>query len=217
MNWKLLRLAPWVDTRARFVASLPRRGTLLDLGSSDGETLCHFAELRPDLKLRATDIAGTPDAYPAGCDFHRGDICSETLPWDNNSVDGITCMHLVEHLPSLTKLFDEAARVLKPGARLYVETPRPKSVILDSPKGAMLGNYTLNFFDDVTHVRPVVVSTLAREAERVKLTSVGSGVSRNLLFVSSYSLFAFLPPSRRKYTAYAHFKGWSAYYMAEKR
>ena len=49
MNWRLLRPWPWLDTRAGFVARAPRGGRLLDLGASDGETLRHIAELRPDL------------------------------------------------------------------------------------------------------------------------------------------------------------------------
>src|ERR1051326_2355464 len=38
MNWTYLRRFPWLDPRARFVASLPPCASLLDLGSSDGET-----------------------------------------------------------------------------------------------------------------------------------------------------------------------------------
>ena len=58
MNWKYLRPFPWLDTRARFVAQSASGGKLLDLGSWDGETLGHFAELRPDLTLFAADKAG---------------------------------------------------------------------------------------------------------------------------------------------------------------
>ena len=58
MNWTYLRPFAWVDTRARFVAGTPAGGALLDLGSSDGETLGHIAELRPDLRLFAADRAG---------------------------------------------------------------------------------------------------------------------------------------------------------------
>ena len=63
MNWTYLRPCAWVDTRARFVAGTPPGGALLDLGSSDGETLGHIAELRPDLRLFAADLAGTPENY----------------------------------------------------------------------------------------------------------------------------------------------------------
>src|SRR5688572_32598739 len=111
MNWVYLRHAPWLDTRARFVARTPAAGALLDLGSSDGETLRHFAELRPDLRLFAVDLAGQPENYPPGCQFHRVDLEREKLPWADRSMETITCMHLVEHLSDLTLLMQEAARL----------------------------------------------------------------------------------------------------------
>jgi len=58
MNWANMRPFPWLDTRARFVAQAPTGGTVLDLSSSDGETLGHFAELRLDLRLFAADKSG---------------------------------------------------------------------------------------------------------------------------------------------------------------
>src|ERR1035441_10973847 len=81
MNWTHLRHCAWMDTRARFVAGTPPGGALLDLGSSDGETLGHIAELRPDLRLFATDVAGTPEKYTAGCQFQRSDLERDRLPW----------------------------------------------------------------------------------------------------------------------------------------
>ncbi len=196
MNWSLLRSAPWIDTRAAFVAKTPRGGCLLDMGSSNGETLRHIAEMRPDLKLRSTDIEGAPESYPPACDFYRGDIQRDRLPWPDQSVDSITCMHLVEHLQELGGLFREAARLLKPGGSIYVETPDPKTVVYPSPKGKMLGKFTLNFFDDPTHVRTVPRSTIARAAEAAGLTVTGSGTSRNLLFAAAWPVFAFTPSSR---------------------
>src|SRR5882672_4892713 len=98
MNWLWLRPFPGLDTRARFVAQAPRASTLLDLGSSDGETLGHIAELRPDLRLFAADKFGQPEKYPPHCEFCRTDFESEKLCWPDASMDTITCMHLVEHL-----------------------------------------------------------------------------------------------------------------------
>ena len=114
MNWTYLRPCAWVDTRTRFVAGTPPDGTLLDLGSSDGQTLRHMAELRPDLHFFAADMAGTSEHYPSGCQFQRADLERDRLPWAAGSMDAITCMHLVEHLRDLTLLLQEAARLLKP-------------------------------------------------------------------------------------------------------
>lgn len=217
MNWARIRLIPWIDTRARFVALVPQGGSLLDLGSSDGETLRHIAELRPDLRLHAVDLAGAPENYPAGCRFHRADLRQDRLPWAEGSFDAITCMHLVEHLSDTGRLMGEVARLLKPGGRVYVETPQAWTVDLKSPPGARQVGYTFNFFDDATHVRPVPLERIAAELQSAGLLIVRRGTSRNWLFAATHLIYQFLPPSRKKYTAHVHWLGWSACLVASKQ
>jgi len=217
MNWTYLRPCAWVDTRARFVAGTPPGGSLLDLGSSDGQTLAHMAELRPDLHFFAADIAGTPEHYPAGCQFQRADLERDRLPWAAGSMDAITCMHLVEHLRDLTVLLQEAARLLKPGGKIYFETPHPKTLTLASPRGRVAGTFTLNFFDDPTHVRLVALGALAQQVRSVGLEVAASGTSRSWLLAAAYPLFFFLPASRKKLIARVHWLGWSAYLIAHRR
>lgn len=210
MNWLYLRPWPWLDTRARFVARVPRSGRLLDLGASDGETLGHIAQLRPDLQLAAADKFGQPEKYPPGCTFHRVDFEHAPLPWPDASVDAITCMHVVEHLGNLKNLFQEIRRVLKPGGRVYFETPHPKTLTLPSAAG----KFTLNFHDDPTHVRLVTVEELARHADAVGLVVEARGTSRNWLFAAAHPGYCLLPASRKKFTARVHWLGWSAYLVA---
>lgn len=212
MNWSLLRRVPWLDTRALFVSRVPRGGRLLDLGSSDGETLNHMAELRPDLRLMAVDLEGTPERYPKGCDFVRGNLETDRLPWPDASVDAITCMHVVEHLRELTHLFLEVARLLKPGGRVYFETPHPDTVRWPSAKG----EFTLNFYDDPTHVKPVPTEALADAGRQAGLKALKHGVSRNWLFAASWPPLFFTRPSRKRFTAHVHWGGWSAFMIAEK-
>ncbi|MGO8763930.1 MAG: class I SAM-dependent methyltransferase [Limisphaerales bacterium] len=216
MNWKYFRRLSWIDTRAKFVDGVPIGGSLLDIGSADGETLGHFAELRPDVKLFASDLAGSPEKYPDGCVFHRGDIQKDHLPWPASSMDGITCIHLVEHLSSLDFLFDEAARLLKIGGRIFIETPHVKTVILQSLPGAWAGTFPMSFYDDTSHVKPVATGVLAHAARRVGFKIAATGTSRNWLFAMSCPFFIFAPPSRQKYTARLHCIGWSAFLVAER-
>jgi SAM-dependent methyltransferase len=215
MNWLWLRPFPWLDTRARFIAQAPQGAALLDLGSSDGETLNHIAELRPDLRIFAADKFGQPASYPKGCEFSRLDFESELLPWSNTSMDVITCMHLLEHLRDSTLLLREISRVLRPGGRVYFETPHPKS--LDLPRLRDTGvTFTMNFHDDPTHVQIFRMDSLAEQARTNGLRVERSGISRNWLFAVAHPLFAWLPPSRKKYTAQVHWIGWSAYLIAAK-
>ena len=216
MNWAKLRHIPWLDTRAMFVAPIPASGSLLDLGSSDGETLGHFAELRPDLKLFAVDLQGQPERYPPGCQFHRANLDRDKLPWPEASMDAITGLHIVEHLNDLSPLMSEAARLLKPSGRLYLETPHPRSLVLSSVRGPQAGSFPMNFYDDPGHVRIVTTGALAQHARAAGLEIVSTGISRNWLFVAGWPLFFFLPASRKKYTARLHWIGWSAYVIARR-
>ena len=216
MNWAYLRPFPWLDTRVRFVAATPTQGSLLDLGSGNGEILAHIAELRPDLRLFAVDKAGQPARYPAECKFQQADLEREQMVWADGSMDAITSTHLVEHLHDLTLLMAETARVLRPGGRAYFETPHPKSLILSSQKGPAAGTFPLNFFDDLTHVRIVSTGALAHWVRGAGLEVLASGISRNWLFAMAYPAFVFLPESRKKLTSRLHWLGWSAYLIARR-
>jgi SAM-dependent methyltransferase len=214
MNWKHLRHWSWLDTKARFVDSLPAGGALLDIGSSDGLTLRHFAELRPDLRIFATDLAGTPENYPAGCQFHRGDIQKDPLPWPDRSLDGITSIHLVEHLTSLDFFFSEAARLLKPGGRMFIETPHLKTMIIPSLPGKWAGTFPMSFFDDLSHTRPVAIGVLAHAARWRGFQIESSGTARNWLYAASYLFYCMAPASKQKFTAKLNWLGWSAFMVA---
>ncbi|EEF57254.1 hypothetical protein Cflav_PD0407 [Pedosphaera parvula Ellin514] len=126
-------------------------------------------------------------------------------------------MHLVEHLHDLTLLMKEAKRLLEKGGEFYIETPHPKTVALASPKGSGAGTFTLNFYDDPTHIKPVAIGAVARLLREEGFEILKSGTSRNWLFAASHLVYQFLPPSRQKYTARVHWLGWSAYVIARKR
>jgi SAM-dependent methyltransferase len=190
---------------------------LLDLGSWNGETLRHFAELRPDLNFFSADKAGMPEAYPVGCQYHQADLERDPLPWPDGSMDAITCMHLIEHLNDLKPLVREIARLLKPGGRVYFETPHPKTLTLSGPKGGGVGLISMNFFDDCSHVRLVPVGLLAQLLRPQGLEVLKNGVSRNWLFTAAYLGYWILPASRKKCIAQVHWIGWSAYLTARRR
>ena len=217
MRWSRWRRVSWIDTRASFIASLPARARLLDLGTSDGKTLRHFVELRPDLIVAASDIAGTPESYPPGTEFRSANFDVDELPWPANTLDAITCMHVVEHLRNPRRIFEEASRVLKPGGVIYVETPHPKSLNMSSPVGPGTEHVTVNFFDDSTHIRPIPVDELIDHLMRSSLRVIRKGTSRNLILTAAFPILRVLKPrSRARYVSQLHWTGWSAYIIAQK-
>ena len=216
MNWSFWRYTPWIDTRARFVARTPRGGTLLDLGTSDGSTLRHFAELRPDIRFFAVDL-NVPESLPRGTKFVQADLHKDHLDFPNESVDAVTCMHLVEHLRQSRHMYSEVARVLKPGGRIYVETPAPKSLSVPGKSGRKgADSVTLNFFDDPTHVAVVEIESIRSDVTAAGLVVESEGTSRNLFFTLAYPLLRLLPPRRERYVAMLHWMGWSNYVVAVK-
>lgn len=51
------------------------------------------------------------------------DLNKTPWPFEENSYDEISAIHVVEHLQSLLDFMNEAHRILKPGGSLYIETP----------------------------------------------------------------------------------------------
>ncbi len=51
------------------------------------------------------------------------DLNTPLWPFQDNSVDSISAIHLVEHLHDLVNFMNECWRILKPGCYLYIETP----------------------------------------------------------------------------------------------
>jgi hypothetical protein len=99
---------------------------------------------------------------------------------------------------------------------VYLETPHPKTLALASPTGTAAGTFTMNFYDDPTHIRLVSVGALAQAARAVGLEIEASGTSRNWLFALAWLWLWLTPPSRKRFTALAHWRGWSAYLIARR-
>lgn len=47
----------------------------------------------------------------------------EKIPFNDNTIDGILCSHIIEHLDNPFDVIKEIHRVLKPGAELIIKVP----------------------------------------------------------------------------------------------
>jgi SAM-dependent methyltransferase len=91
--------------------------------------------------------------------------------------DGIWIVHVIEHLHNGDKVIEGLIKKLRPGGYMYVEYPGIKSTKLPSMYG------TLNFKDDLSHVRVYSVSELTKLFESNGCRVLEGGTRRNLFFI----------------------------------
>lgn len=130
-----------------YVPSFAGCSPVADLGCGRGEFLDLFREAGGE----GIGVESNPElAGIVRAKGHRA-VCQDLFPFlaeqQADSLGGILCAHVIEHLPSdgLLRLLREAMRVLRPGGVLALETPNP----------ACLAIFATYFYLDPTHLRPV--------------------------------------------------------------
>jgi SAM-dependent methyltransferase len=146
------------ESLAPYAALARDHAPLLDVGCGRGEllALCREAGVAArgcdtnersvaDLKQRGFDVtlAGVPECFDGAGDASLGSIAA---------------LHVVEHLPveALFALFAHAARTLRSGGLLIIETPNAESLFVSGSE----------FWRDPTHLsprHPAALTLLARE------------------------------------------------------
>ena len=167
--------------RYRFIDSLHKGATVLDLGCGDGRFQMRLREYRHDLQFISVDKYDFSDKFPAQT-FHKTDITKEALPICSGTVDAVFCAHVLEHVCSHALILSEVRRVLKPNGSVYIETPSTRSLFI--PSLGIWGRQegTINFYDDPTHFRPFTRRSLYRIGEKIGIKHIKTGFARNWLY-----------------------------------
>ncbi len=120
---------------------------VLDLGCGRGELLEALTQSGIAAFGVDSDPAAVAECRQRGLNVQVGDALEALTAQAEGSLGGVACLHLIEHLPSARwmKLFEQAARALRPGGVFAVESPNPETLRV----GAGL------FWVDPTHLRPV--------------------------------------------------------------
>jgi SAM-dependent methyltransferase len=95
----------------------------------------------------------------------------------DNYFDGIWIVHVIEHLHNGDRVLENLVEKLKTGGYMYIEYPGIKSTKLPSMYG------TLNFKDDLSHVRVYSVKELSTLFQRNGCKVLEGGTRRNLYFI----------------------------------
>ena len=145
-----------VEERLRFYLPFLNEFTpdskILDLGSGRGDWLKLLS--KEGFKPGGVEVneVFAEDSRKQGLDVVHGDMMVHLGHQPDNSLDLITAFHLIEHLSSekLFRLLDEIKRTLKPGGRVFMETPSSENLVVAA----------CNFYADPTHHKPVNPHTL---------------------------------------------------------
>jgi SAM-dependent methyltransferase len=103
---------------------------VIDLGCGDGD----FIGLLLELGIDTVGVDSDEKAFSAAKEKNLPVVCQDVLTYleelPDNSVDGIFSAHLVEHLPYqvVLSLIQQSFRVLRPGGRLLLATPDPRTL-----------------------------------------------------------------------------------------
>ena len=97
----------------------------------------------------------------------------------DNYFDVIIIAHVIEHLKNGDTVIEKLTEKLSPNGIIYVEWPSIRSIKLPSKRG------TLNFFDDITHVKLYSLEEICNICLSKNLTFLEGGIrrSKRLIFL----------------------------------
>jgi 2-polyprenyl-3-methyl-5-hydroxy-6-metoxy-1,4-benzoquinol methylase len=146
--------APTEEVRERqrpYVELLAGAAPVLDVGCGRGELLGLLRDAGVEAKGVDADADMVAFARGEGLDVAHIDVLAHLGGLADGTLGAVTALQLVEHLPppALVSLLELAARKLRPGGLLLLETINPAS-----PRALQ------NYFADLTHAQPLVPETL---------------------------------------------------------
>ena len=179
----------WQDIRWRRAAvkqlRLPPGGTLLDIGSGNGQIIQEATRQYPDCQCIAADLTqammiigkeriGALNAFWTTAD-------SAFLPYPNDSFNGVISGFLVRNLRDIHQGLIEQYRVLKPGGRITIldTTKPPKHILAPLIRFYMtkvipaIGGLLTGYREAYTYLNDSTVGFLRAEELAAYLAAVG--------------------------------------------
>jgi len=105
--------------------SVPREGTIADLGCSTGYLLSDLRGRFPHVRLLGVDLvaAGLHKSHELvpNAELFLADVCA--LPFENRTIDAVVSANLLEHVPDDRAALREIVRALRPRGRAALVVP----------------------------------------------------------------------------------------------
>lgn len=168
--------------RYRFVKTC-KDGNFLDVGCGSGGLQfwrSYGQPVRKNIRMYGIDInkGEYVDLYES---FTQFDLNKPNLPYEINFFDNIYSAHVFEHLEKPSELARKLENVLKPGGKIYIETPNHFSTEAPTVQsfqeaGIYYSTTTTNFYDDKTHRQPYSAEEIIKffDAEKFLIMEQGT-------------------------------------------
>jgi 2-polyprenyl-3-methyl-5-hydroxy-6-metoxy-1,4-benzoquinol methylase len=130
--WRFHRLKKVAETLTKNC-----HGLLLDIGCND----CSITRFLPTERFNYVGVDLSRQALWKGKHHQRilTDACN--LPFQDSSVEVVSCFEIIEHTQEPHQLMKEIARVLKPKGKLLISTPNQKSLFIKIQNTAHLPRF----------------------------------------------------------------------------
>ena len=200
----------FLAAKSRHISELTP-GSVLDFGCGNGEFMLLSKSFGWETKGYDLDESAVFSARKLGLDVSQGGI-SDLINEESDKYDLITLSHVIEHVYEPHKLIQECYRLLKPGGRLWLETPNSRSLGLtlfgkywrglEPPRHIVLFNFnsmsnillSSGFSEMEKRKHPFSSTYMSVKSERNRMLSLSSGQSvtkMNVVSLARLSVFSF--------------------------
>ncbi len=200
-----LPLNSFLSVKSRHISELTP-GKVLDFGCGNGEFMSLSQSFGWQAKGFDLDENAVSTAKKLNLDVVQGGI-SDLIEEESDKYDLITLSHVIEHVYEQDKLIQECYRLLKPGGRLWLETPNCRSLGLslfgkywrglEPPRHIVLFNFDsvhrvllnsgFNKMENRRH--PLSSVYMSMKSERNRMLSSSSENNTNKMDVFSFVRF----------------------------
>lgn len=162
--------------------NFPRGGSILDVGCASGFFLESLGGSWDRHGLEVSQLAAQRARERSTIIVHQGHL--ESVAFEGNRFDVVTCFDVVEHLAKPVPLFQEFRRILKPGGWLLVGTGDAHSI------GARAGGNRWTYLclpEHLSFFSPRSLTTLLARSgfSRIQFTRIHHGI-RNRSAVTAW-------------------------------
>jgi len=120
------------DPKHAFLRGLRGATRVLDIGcGTEGYCARYLTAMNPGIEYYGVDYIEEKD-IDAHIKYTRIDLNSDALPFPESYFDAILFIHVIEHMEghAVWRLGPQIRNLLKPGGKLYLETPNWTSILV---------------------------------------------------------------------------------------